>query len=68
MVVTPAYLSMAIKRGSEMAQAEMVENKLIDLKRFFTPEGKNMTTAEFKAEWDKLSDEEKAWFKSQHLK
>ena len=51
-----------------MTQAEMVENKLIDLKRFFTPEGENMTTAEFKAEWDQLSDAEKAWFKSQHLK
>ena len=47
---------------------EPIGNKLIDLKRFFTPEGQNMTTAEFKAEWDQLSDEEKAWFKAQHLK
>lgn len=43
------------------------ENKLSDLKKFFSKEGEVMTTAEFKAEWDQLSDEEKAWFKSQPL-
>ena len=45
-----------------------IENRLVDLKRFFTPEGQSMTTAEFTAEWNQLSDEEKAWFKAQPLK
>ena len=48
----------------------MAENKLADLKKFFmfTPDGtQKMTTAEFKAEWDQLSDEEKDWFKKQPL-
>jgi hypothetical protein len=48
--------------------SETVENKLIDLKRFFEKEGAKMTTAEFQAEWNQLSDEEKAWFKRQALK
>ena len=48
-----------------MAEAE---NKLSDLKKFFTNEGQTMTTAEFKAEWDQLSEEEKVWFKQQPLK
>lgn len=43
------------------------ENSIVDLKKFFTPEGGTMTIQEFKAEWDQLSDEEKAWFKSQPL-
>lgn len=49
-----------------MADDAMV-NKLIDLKRFFTPEGETMTTADFKAEWDQLSEAEKDWFKKQPL-
>jgi hypothetical protein len=40
---------------------------LADLKKFFSPPEKPLTTAEFKAEWDKLSEEEKAWFKAQPL-
>lgn len=47
--------------------AENAENKLPALKKFFTPEGQMMTIADFKREWDELSDEEKAWFKSQSL-
>lgn len=45
----------------------MVENRLVDLKKFFSPEGETMTTVEFKAEWDKLSEEEKQWFRTQPL-
>jgi hypothetical protein len=45
-----------------------VENKLVDLKKFFSKDGETMTTAEFKAEWDQLSAEEKDWFKKQPLK
>lgn len=45
-----------------------VANKLADIKKFFTPPGESMTTAEFKAEWDKLTEEEKNWFKAQPLK
>lgn len=44
-----------------------IDNKLPAIKKFFTPEGGTMTTAEFKAEWDELSEEEKLWFKSQPL-
>jgi len=46
----------------------MAANSLSDLKKFFSPEGKSMTIAEFKAEWDQLSDKEKHWFKQQPLK
>jgi hypothetical protein len=46
----------------------LAENSLSDLKRFFTATGESMTIAEFKAEWDQLSDEEKHWFKQQPLK
>ncbi len=46
----------------------MAENTLVDLKKFFTAPGQTMTTAEFKAEWDQLSEEEKLWFKAQPLK
>jgi hypothetical protein len=42
-------------------------NSIADLKKFFTPEGGRLSIAEFKAEWDQLSDEEKDWFKSQPL-
>ena len=45
----------------------MAENKLADIKKFFQNGDKPMTTAEFKAEWDQLSEEEKAWFKAQPL-
>lgn len=45
----------------------MAENNLSELKKFFTPEGETMTIAEFKAEWDQLSDEEKNWFRQQPL-
>lgn len=44
-----------------------VKNRLVDLKKFFSQNGEKMTTAEFTAEWNQLSDEEKAWFKSQPL-
>jgi len=44
-----------------------VENKLGDLKKFFSKPGEIMTIVEFKAEWDQLSEEEKVWFKSQPL-
>jgi len=44
-----------------------VENKIGDLKKFFTSEGETMSIVEFKAEWDQLSDQEKDWFKSQPL-
>lgn len=46
----------------------MAENTLSDLKKFFTVNGEQMTIAEFKAEWDQLSEEEKRWFKTQPLK
>lgn len=42
-------------------------NTLAQLKKFFTPEGESLTIAEFKAEWDQLSEEEKTWFKEQPL-
>lgn len=45
----------------------MATNTLAQLKKFFTPEGGSMTIAEFKAEWDQLSEEEKDWFKEQPL-
>lgn len=41
---------------------------LAQLKKFFTPVGESMTIAEFKVEWDQLSEEEKNWFKEQPLK
>jgi hypothetical protein len=44
------------------------ENTLSELKKFFSENGQTMTIAEFKAEWDQLSDEEKIWFKQQPLK
>lgn len=50
-----------------MAENKLFENKLADIKKFFTKPGESMTTAEFKAEWDQLSDEEKAWFRTQPL-
>ena len=43
-------------------------NTIADLKKFFTPVGEALTIAEFKAEWDQLSEEEKNWFKEQPLK
>jgi hypothetical protein len=46
----------------------MAENSISDLKKFFTPEGETLSIADFKAEWDQLSDKEKNWFKSQPLK
>jgi hypothetical protein len=46
----------------------MTENTISELKKFFTEEGQTLSIVEFKAEWDKLSDEEKAWFKAQSLK
>lgn len=52
---------------AESSENKPVENKLVDLKKFFTPEGGSMSTSEFTAEWNQLSDEEKAWFKSQPL-
>lgn len=45
----------------------MAENKLPDLKKFFTKPGQTLTIAQFKAEWDQLSDEEKDWFRKQPL-
>lgn len=45
----------------------MKTSTIAELKKFFTPEGGSMTIAEFKAEWDQLSDEEKDWFKAQTL-
>jgi len=42
-------------------------NTISELKKFFTPEGETLSIGEFKAEWDQLSDEEKAWFKAQAL-
>lgn len=45
----------------------MAENTLGDLKKFFTTPGTPLTIAEFKAEWDELSDEEKDWFRQQEL-
>jgi hypothetical protein len=45
----------------------MAENKLGDLKKFFSKPGENLSIAEFKAEWDQLSEEEKDWFKTQPL-
>lgn len=48
--------------------AEPVENRLIDLKRFFEKEGETLTTVDFKAEWEQLSEEEKIWFKTQSIK
>lgn len=49
-----------------MAEAKNL-NKIGDLKKFFTPEGETLGFAEFKAEWDQLSEEEKDWFKQQPL-
>lgn len=45
----------------------MKTSTIAELKKFFTPEGESMSIAEFKAEWDQLSDEEKNWFKAQSL-
>lgn len=45
----------------------MAENNLAQLKKFFTPEGESLSIADFKAEWDQLSDEEKDWFRQQPL-
>lgn len=42
-------------------------NSIVDLKKFFTNEGEQLTIQDFKKEWDQLSDEEKDWFKSQPL-
>ena len=42
-------------------------SKIAQLKNFFSSDGEKMTIAEFKAEWDQLSDEEKDWFKAQPL-
>lgn len=44
------------------------QNSIAELKKFFTPEGEQLSIAEFKKEWDELSDEEKDWFKTQPLK
>lgn len=44
------------------------ENNIAELKKFFTPEDRPLTSVEFKAEWDQLSDEEKVWFRTQSLK
>ena len=44
------------------------ENTLLELKRFFTSADEALTFTEFKAEWEALSDEEKAWFRKQPLK
>ena len=43
------------------------ENTIAQLKKFFTPEGGTLSIADFKVEWDQLSDEEKDWFKAQPL-
>jgi len=43
------------------------QSSIVDLKKFFTPAGEQMTIQDFKKEWDQLSDEEKAWFKAQPL-
>jgi hypothetical protein len=52
-----------------MAKDELATktSTIAELKKFFTPEGESMSIAEFKAEWDQLSDEEKDWFKAQSL-
>lgn len=52
---------------AEPDESKPVENKLVDLKKFFSSDDKPMTTAEFTAEWNQLSDEEKVWFKTQPL-
>jgi hypothetical protein len=46
---------------------EDIRNTISELKKFFTPEGEVMSIAEFKAEWDQLSEEDKDWFKQQPL-
>lgn len=46
---------------------ESISNTLSELKKFFTPVGGSLTIAEFKAEWDQLSDKDKTWFKQQPL-
>lgn len=43
------------------------KNSISELMKFFKSEGQILTAAEFKVEWDQLSDEEKAWFKAQSL-
>lgn len=52
-----------------MAEEKIMEfhNTISELKKFFTPEGETLTIIGFKAEWDLLSEEEKAWFKMQSL-
>lgn len=45
----------------------MAENKIGDLKKFFSTPEEPLSTADFLAEWNELSDEEKAWFKEQVL-
>ena len=51
-----------------MAAEAEVNNRLVEIKKYFTKEGEVLTTAEFKEEWEKLSEEEKIWFKTQPLK
>ena len=43
------------------------ENKLLDLKKFFEKPGEKMTSAQFSAEWNQLSETEKDWFRKQPL-
>jgi hypothetical protein len=50
-----------------MGEGAEKRNSISELKKFFTPDGETMSIADFKAEWDQLSDEEKDWFKSQPL-
>lgn len=48
----------------------MAENTIAEIKKFFmfTRDGtQKMTIAQFKAEWDQLSEEEKDWFRKQPL-
>jgi len=45
----------------------MAESKLAELKKFFSTPEKPLSIADFKAEWDQLSDEEKQWFREQDL-
>lgn len=50
-----------------MAETAQKENTISDLKKFFTPPGETFSIADFKAEWDRLSEGEKHWFKTQPL-
>lgn len=50
-----------------MTEVTQTENTISVLKKFFTPNGEAMSIAEFKDEWDRLSPEEKDWFKTQPL-